>query len=131
MKILLVEDEAIFQNLFKLHLRKLGFESIKIAESGEQAILLAKEYSPEIVFLDINLPTEIDGIDAAKEIQKNSPETHLIFVSANEDNYTMERIADIENLGFIHKPYNPELIGQYLKMVSIRVKKTQKNRLIA
>jgi DNA-binding response OmpR family regulator len=128
MKILLVDDEIILQNLFKFHLKNMGFEDVMVAQTGEQAIALAEEHLPQIAFLDINLLTNIDGIEAGKEIKIKSPNTYIIFVSANEDSLVMERASQVENLGFLNKPYNPELIEQYIKMVAMRIKKANRNK---
>ncbi|MCU0437100.1 MAG: response regulator [Raineya sp.] len=128
MKILLVDDEIILQNLFKFHLKNLGFEDVMVAQTGEQAIALAEEHQPQIAFLDINLLTNVDGIEAGKEIKKKSPNTYIIFVSANEDSVVMERASQVENLGFLNKPYNPELIEQYIKMVAMRIRKANRNK---
>lgn len=128
MKILLVEDEAVFQNLLKIQLNKLGFEDIITTDSGEQALELAKTYLPEVAFLDINLSSEMDGIATARMLKRSYPEMHIIFVSANEDKETLEGMNSVENLGFIHKPYNTELIEQYLKMATIKLRKSRRNK---
>jgi two-component system response regulator YesN len=128
MKILLVDDEIILQNLFKFHLKNMGFEDVMVTQTGEQAIALAEEYQPQIAFLDINLLTNVDGIQAGKEIKIKSPNTYIIFVSANEDSLIMERASQVENLGFLNKPYNPELIEQYIKMVAMRIRKANRTK---
>lgn len=128
MKILLVEDEAVFQNLLKVQLNKFGFEDIIIADSGEQALELAKVHLPELVFLDLNLSSEMDGIATARMLKHSYPEMHIIFVSANEDKETVEGMNSVENLGFIHKPYNTELIEQYLKVATIKLRRSRRNK---
>ncbi|KOY85006.1 hypothetical protein AD998_01570 [bacterium 336/3] len=128
MKILLVDDEIILQNLFKFHLKNMGFEDVMVTQTGEQAIALAEEHQPQIAFLDINLLTNVDGIQAGKEIKIKSPNTYIIFVSANEDSLIMERASQVENLGFLNKPYNPELIEQYIKMVAMRIRKANRTK---
>ena len=128
MNILLVEDETVFQNLLKIQLNKLGFKDIIIAESGEQALELAKTYLPEVAFLDINLLSEMDGIATAKILKRSYPEIDIIFVSANQDKETLKEMDSVENLGFIHKPYNTELIEQYLRVATIKLRKSRRNK---
>ena len=128
MKILLVEDETVFQNLLKIQLNKLGFKDIIIAESGEQALELAKTYLPEVAFLDINLLSEMDGIATAKILKRSYPEINIIFVSANQDKETLKEMDSVENLGFIHKPYNTELIEQYLRVATIKLRTSRRNK---
>jgi len=127
MKILLVDDDLILQNLFKRQLHNLGLEDIVTAQSGEEAISLAEQNIFDVGFFDINLLTELDGIETAKRIKAKQTEMQVVFISANEDPVLMERASVVENLGFLNKPYNPELIEQYIKMVKIRIK--QRNRI--
>jgi CheY-like chemotaxis protein len=127
MKILLVDDDLILQNLFKHHLHNLGLEDISTAQSGEEAISLAEQNIFDVGFFDINLLTELDGIETAKRIKAKQAEMQVVFISANENPVLMERASVVENLGFLNKPYNPELIEQYIKMVKIRIK--QRNRI--
>jgi CheY-like chemotaxis protein len=128
MKILLVDDDLILQNLFKRQLHNLGLEDIVAAQSGEEAISLAEQNIFDIGFFDINLLTELDGIETAKRIKAKQAEMQVVFISANENPVLMERASVVENLGFLNKPYNPELIEQYIKMVKIRLKQKNRNK---
>jgi|GEM_PF-1047570 len=120
MKVLVVDDDLVLQNLFLHHLKNMGLEDTLTAQSGEEAIEKAEEHQPAVAFMDINLLTQMDGIEAAKFIKEKSPNTQIVFVSANEAPSLMERASAVENLGFLNKPYNPELIEQYIKMVKMR-----------
>ncbi|MCS6795474.1 MAG: response regulator [Raineya sp.] len=128
MKILVVDDDLVLQNLFLHHLKNMGLEDTITAQSGEEAISKAEEYKPAVAFMDINLLTQMDGIEAAKLIKEKSPNTQIVFVSANEAPSLMERANSVENLGFLNKPYNPELIEQYIKMVKMRLRHLNRNK---
>lgn len=128
MKILVVDDDLVLQNLFLHHLKNMGLEDILTAQSGEEAIQKATEHRPAVAFMDINLLTQMDGIEAAKLIKEKLPDTQIVFVSANEAPSLMERASVVENLGFLNKPYNPELIEQYIKMVKMRLRHLNRSR---
>ncbi len=128
MKILVADDDLVLQNLFLYHLKNMGLEDILTAQSGEEAIQKAAEHQPAVAFMDINLLTQMDGIEAAKFIKEKSPNTQIVFVSANETSSIMEKADTVENLGFLNKPYNPELIERYIKMVKIRLRQLNRNR---
>jgi DNA-binding NarL/FixJ family response regulator len=128
MNILLVDDDLILQSLLKHHLNNLGLENIQTAQSGEEAIALAEKNEFNVGFFDINLLTDLDGIDTAHKIRELQPNIQVVFISANEDSKLMERVSNIENLGFLNKPYNPELIEQYIKMVKMRIRQMNRNK---
>lgn len=128
MKVLVVDDDLVLQNLFLHHLKNIGIEDTLTAQSGEEAIEKAEKHQPAVAFMDINLLTQMDGIEAAKFIKEKSPNTQVVFVSANEAPSLMEKASAVENLGFLNKPYNPELIEQYIKMVRMRLRQLNRNR---
>ena len=67
-RVLIVEDEALFRELLHRTLSaELEMEVVGVAEDGETAVHLAREASPDVVLMDIELPGELDGIEAAKQ----------------------------------------------------------------
>jgi adenylate cyclase len=123
MRILLVEDDVVFQEILRRHLTGLGYLDIKLATSGQEAIEYARESVFDISFMDINLHNELDGIDTARQIKEFSPDTTIIFVSANVDPDIMDKASGVENFGFINKPYNSELIERYINLIARRKRK--------
>lgn len=83
---MVVEDEPLFRDLLTRTLtNEPGLEVVGIAEDGEAAIKLFKEVSPDVVLMDIELPGEIDGIDAALKIKEESPLTGIVILSVHSD----------------------------------------------
>ena len=85
-RVMMVEDEPLFRDLIARNLtNEPGIEVVGIAEDGEAAIELFKEVSPDVVLMDIELPGEIDGIDAALKIKEESPLTGIVILSVHSD----------------------------------------------
>jgi len=103
-KVLVVEDET----LVALHIKGClkGFDCIVIgtAISGEEAIQKAKEMNPDVVLMDIILKGEIDGIEAAKQIQEELG-IPIIYLTAYSDNKTVQRAKLTKPIGYILKPF--------------------------
>ena len=76
-KILLVEDEAMIVEMYKLRFNEDGFE-VLVTDKGSEAIKLAKEEKPNIILLDIILP-EMDGFAILEQL-KGSAATKKIPV---------------------------------------------------
>ena len=79
MKALIVEDEEILAKVLEEKLKKANF-NVQIAENGEKAISITKNFNPDIILLDLMLP-KIDGFEVLKEIKKDN-DTKLIPVIA-------------------------------------------------
>jgi CheY-like chemotaxis protein len=70
--ILVVEDETIVAADIQQQLRQDGFRLNPIARSGEDAVRLAQELLPDLVLMDIRLAGSIDGLAAARLIQRST-----------------------------------------------------------
>ena len=91
--ILIVEDERLVAGHIEDMVKRLGYQSVGIADSGEDAVRLTRERTPDLVLMDIRLRGEIDGIEAAEVIRKEAG-LPVIYLSAYADNATIERGQD-------------------------------------
>jgi DNA-binding LytR/AlgR family response regulator len=103
-KILIVEDEMIIAANISLQLSELGYEVTGILPRGEEALPHIKIDKPDIVLLDIRLKGKMDGIETAKEIEKqyNIP---IIYLTANADDAHFSRAKETHPYAFISKPF--------------------------
>jgi len=106
-KILIVEDEIIVARQLANSLKKLGYEVVAIATSGEEGIEKTAETEPDLVLMDIVMPGEIDGIDAAQEIRHRFS-IPVVFLTAYADQETVSRAAMTDPFGYILKPFQPK-----------------------
>lgn len=102
-KVLIVEDDLVQSFLLETVFSSLGFSIVGKVTTGAGAIELAQLHRPDIISMDIMLDDDIDGIDAAKEIQKFL-KTKLIYVSGNKDQYTLKRASETDYCCFFQKP---------------------------
>jgi DNA-binding NarL/FixJ family response regulator len=72
------------------------------ADNGQDAVLLATLYQPDIVLLDINMP-KLDGLDATIQIKKTLKTTKVIVLSAHEDSYHLEKALQAGADGYLSK----------------------------
>lgn len=113
MRILIVEDELIIAEDLKLTLQSFGHEVISIVSSGEKAIVYTDKFTPDIIFMDINLDGEITGIDAARKIREKH-EIPIIFCSAYIDKVTQRETSQFKPGIFISKPIEESKIQMAL-----------------
>lgn len=104
-KLLIVEDEMVIALSLVKSLERLGYEVAGMTNTGEEAVRLAREKRPELILMDIILAGPMDGIEAARAIQKDS-DVPVIYLTANADNATVERARDTVPYGYLNKPIN-------------------------
>jgi uncharacterized 2Fe-2S/4Fe-4S cluster protein (DUF4445 family)/CheY-like chemotaxis protein len=75
MKILVVDDDPVVQELIKNMLAEGGYENIQIAGSGEEALEMIKQNPPDLVVLDILLPG-IQGYEVCRKMRANKTTIH-------------------------------------------------------
>jgi DNA-binding NarL/FixJ family response regulator len=80
-RVLVVEDFAPFRRAIRSILEKRsGFEIVGEVSDGLEAVRETKKLQPNIILLDINLPT-LNGIEAARQILTVSPKCRIVFVT--------------------------------------------------
>jgi DNA-binding response OmpR family regulator len=82
-KILLVEDNAQLQDIYQLFLKEHGFE-LATAADGDEALAIAKEFQPDLIFLDVMMPKK-DGFEVLKllrhEAQYNCTKAKIVLLT--------------------------------------------------
>ncbi|MFS0671600.1 response regulator transcription factor [Ornithinibacillus sp. 179-J 7C1 HS] len=132
-KIMIVEDEPKLANHLKSHIEKYGYD-VRIVNDFEHVMDNFREMKPELVLLDINLPS-FDGYYWCRQIRTESV-CPVIFISARIGE--MDQVMALENGGddYITKPFSPEIVmakirsqlrrayGEYATKVEERVLET-------
>jgi DNA-binding LytR/AlgR family response regulator len=102
--VLVVEDESIVSKDIQQSLKKLGYNVVGAASTGEKAIELAKAEKPDIILMDIMLKGELTGIDTAETI-KLELDIPVIYLTAYADESTLAKAKVTEPYGYIIKPF--------------------------
>jgi DNA-binding LytR/AlgR family response regulator len=102
--VLVIEDESIVSKDIQYSLKKLGYNVVGAAPTGEKAVELAEELRPDIILMDIMLKGKITGIEASAQIKEklNIP---VIFLTAYADENTLAKAKVTEPYAYIIKPF--------------------------
>lgn len=131
MRILLVDDDAVFAKLVVTKLAELGLRNVTVANSAEEALaLLDKGASPfDCFLLDIVLG-DSDGIDLCHilRMRADSKLTPIIMVTSQRGSALMSRAFSAGATDFLRKPLdNNELVGR-IKTAMLLVELIQKTK---
>lgn len=100
---LVVDDYAPWRGFLRCTLGKHnGFEAVAECSDGPDAVQKAKELQPDLILLDIGLPT-LNGIDAARRMREVSPESKILFVSQNRSPEIVEEGLSTGADGYVVK----------------------------
>ncbi len=101
--VLIVEDEAIIALTYKRALN--NYYITNTVATGIEAINSVKLNPPDLILMDIMLEGDMNGIEAAKQIQ-NISHIPLFFLSGNTDKDTKKQALKLNPCGYLKKPIN-------------------------
>jgi len=102
-KVLLVDDDRDILELLEYNLEKEGFK-VKALEDSWNAVKVAKDFSPDLIILDIMMPHP-NGIEICKELRslKRFEDTYIFFLTAKSESYYQEAALDTGGDDYIEK----------------------------
>lgn len=102
-RVLIVDDQEPFRSAARLVVSLTdGFEVTGEAATGESAVTIAKELSPDLILMDINLPG-IDGLEATRQIVQAQPSAKVIVMSTYEPDEYEQRAIEAGAGAFMSK----------------------------
>lgn len=114
--ILYIEDDAVTRKQLSQYLR-LQCKELYIARDGEEGLAFYKDFEPDIVITDIELP-KLNGLELAKKIREISQSTQIVIITAyTKPEYLMEAV-NLQLVQYLVKPISLEKITQILALTS-------------
>jgi len=112
-RILLVEDEDIYQEVIARYINTMGLH-LTIVDNGKKCIEEAEESAFDIILMDIEMP-EKNGFETTQEIRRRGINTPIIAVTANT--WREDKINSIKSgmNDFLAKPFN---IRKFSRMIN-------------
>jgi CheY-like chemotaxis protein len=115
-RILIVDDEPTFTRMVRLNLEKTGRFEVRVENTALQALSTAREFQPDLILLDVLMPS-MDGGDVAAQIRRNRQlkDTPIIFLTATVTQSEAGR-AGLNSGGglFLGKPVSAERLIQVI-----------------
>ena len=101
--ILIADDNKYIRETIRFLISRYdNLQLIGEAESGEEAILMAKQLKPDIILIDINM-APVNGFEATRKILKNSPTTKIIGLSVHKQPSYAKNILQLGAKGYVTK----------------------------
>ncbi len=111
----IVDDEQLARDELAYLLRELDVDIVAQGKNGVEAVNLVKEFSPDLVFLDVQMP----GLDAFGVIKKlmdrKVPLPQIVFATAY-DQYAVKAF-DVNAIDYLLKPFDRKRVSQAVEKV--------------
>jgi DNA-binding NarL/FixJ family response regulator len=105
-RVALADDDVLLREGLASLLERAGFEVVGQAGDAPQLLALVREHRPELVIVDIRMPPghSTEGLDAARRIREEFPETAVLLLSAHvEVEQAMDLLASGQRSGYLLK----------------------------
>lgn len=116
-RIVLVDDHVLVRQSLKGLLELEGFAVVGEASDGQDGLRLTESARPDIVVMDISMPT-INGLSAAREIQKKFPNTKTVLLTQHDEKQYVTEALEAGVKGYVLKNQAGSDLLQALRQVS-------------
>lgn len=114
-RVLIVDDEEDFRDIFALLIERMGYEAVPAAD-GRIALDILKTTPCDLALIDFQMP-HMDGLDLLREIRNSHPRLEVIFITGYG---TVPSVVETMKLGvydYVTKPLNLDEIEQLIHRV--------------
>lgn len=118
MRVLIADDHPVFRSGLRSMLEAtLAAEVVGEADNGEQAVAAARQLRPDLVLMDVDMPT-MNGIEATRTITTESPSVAVLVLTMFKDNETVVAAIRAGARGYLLKGAGPDDIVRAMDGVS-------------
>ena len=120
--ILIVEDQFVTTLELKEMLEANHYEVVATADSGPEGVAMARKHKPDLILMDIRMPGEMDGIQAARILRRDL-DIPSIFLTGHDKPELIRRAREANPLGYILKPLHQ---GQIVAALEVAFEEREK-----
>ena len=118
--VLLVDDQQLMRAGFRVILEsEPGITVVGDAANGADAIRLARQLSPDVICMDVQMPG-MDGLEALYSIRQDAPETRVAMITAHGSVATAVDAMKFGAVDFLSKPFVPSDIRALVHQIEAR-----------
>ena len=111
LRVLIVEDSLAIRNKLQFYIESMEHEVVFMAKNGKEGIEAAKEFRPDVITMDINMP-DINGIEAMKQIMAEDFDVDFIMITSIGQNKIVMSALSAGAIGYLLKPIDQTKIAE-------------------
>jgi len=113
-RILIVDDEPTYREYLERFLKRDGLD-VRTAETGSEAIELAREFEPDILLADWMLRCEMHGIEVGEILRAQCPDLRILLMTGFPTADLEAEAARVGIDGFLEKPFALEDLSKAIQ----------------
>ena len=113
-RILIVDDEPTYREYLERFLKRDGLD-VRTAETGSEAIELAREFAPDILLADWMLRCEMHGIEVGEALRAVRPDLRILLMTGFPTADLEAEAARVGIDGFLEKPFALEDLSRAIE----------------
>lgn len=117
LKLLIVDDHPIMRSGLRRLLAAEGLPEIAEAANGQEAIANFREFRPDLVILDLNLPG-ISGLEVLGRLRVENPKVRVLVISMYDNPIYVARLLEAGALGYVSKNAPPEQVLEAVRRIA-------------
>jgi len=122
LNVLIVEDESLTALELASSITNHGHNVVDYVTTPKQAVDTINKNRIDLIIMDINLQSHINGIELYKSLHKK---INIIYLTAYKDDKTISQAIETEPLGYLIKPHNDSELSALLKLAELKVSQVQ------
>jgi len=102
-RVLLADDHNVVREGLRLILESASdIEVVGEVENGRLAVQMAKKLQPDVVVMDVVMPT-LNGVEATRQLLKETPNTKVLVLSSYSDDDRVQQLIEVGAIGYLVK----------------------------
>lgn len=115
--IIIVDDQNSIREFLKINLSaEVDMKVVGIADNGQSAVAQVEEHQPDIVLMDIEMPGQIDGIEATRLITERFPKIKVLLFTSQDDRQQLNRSLQAGARGYVLKNTSVKDISNIIRL---------------
>lgn len=114
MRVLLIDDHALFRAGLQGLLEQRNIEVIAAVGSGADGLRLAQELAPDVVLLDLRMP-ELGGLEVLRHLREANPHVPVVMLTTSSDEQDLVESLRLGARGYLLKDMEPDNLVSTLR----------------
>jgi DNA-binding NarL/FixJ family response regulator len=118
-RLVLADDHTMLREGLRRSLEAHGILVLGEAADGEEAVRLAEELRPDVMLMDVSMPS-LDGVEATRLVRQRVPSVEVVILTMHADQEVVRRAIQAGAVGYLVKDCTTEEVVEAVRLAAAR-----------